>query len=205
MKNYLNSIAFGLLLVSCSQVDPNKHIDEGRVKENIYKSSEIGWSIKIPNGWKVITKDKLRANDQKGKAAIEKTTGTTIDMNGLKHLINFEKDRFNIFSSTSEPAKETYPGEYIENCKSLNKLIFDTYKNQGIKADSSSGTAIIDGLRFLTFETKIYSREGKLILIQNMYSRLINGFDFCININYNNGKDRDEMLKAIKESKFERK
>jgi hypothetical protein len=196
---------FGLLIVSCRQVDPNKHVDEGNVKENIYKSTEIGWSIKIPEGWTVVAKDIIEANDLKGKTAIEKTAGAEVDISRLKHLISFKKNQFNLFASTSEPYKEEYPGEYIENGKNLNKLIFDTYRDQGIKADSLSGIAIIDGLEFKTFETKIYGKDGTLILNQIMYSRLINGFDFGININYNNVTDRDEMLKALNESKFDKK
>jgi hypothetical protein len=190
-------------MVACGQVDPNKHVDEGRVKQNIYKSTEIGWSIKIPDGWEVVTKDKVEANDQKGKDAIEKTVGVEIDISGLKHLISFRKNLFNSFASTSEPFKEEYPGEYVENNRNLNRLIFDTYRDQGIKADSSSGTIIIDGLEFNKFETKIYSKDGQLILNQIMYSRLINGFDFGININYNNNTDRDVMLKVLQESRFE--
>ncbi len=205
MKNYFSFLVFGLLIVSCGRVDPNKHVDEGYVKENIYKSTEIGWSIEIPDGWEVVTKDKIEANDQKGKDAIEKTAGTEVDISGLKHLISFKKNQFNLFASTSEPFKEEYPGEYIENGRNLNKLIFDTYLDLGIMADTSSGTAIIDGLEFRTFETKIFSDDGKLILNQIMYSRLINGFDFGISINYNNDTDRDVMLKVLKESKFDKK
>ena len=205
MKNYFKYLVIGLLIVSCGQVDPNKHVDEGHVKENIYKSNEIGWSIKIPDGWEVVTKDKIEANDQKGKDALEKTAGAKLDMSGLKHLISFKKNQFNLFASTSEPVQEEYPGEYIENGKNLNKLIFDTYRDQGIKVDSLSGVAIIDGLEFKTFETKIYSKDGKLILNQIMYSRLINGYDFGININYNNNTDRDVMLKVLKESRFDKK
>lgn len=118
---------------------------------------------------------------------------------------SFKKNQLNLFASSSEPFKEEYPGEYIENCKNLNKLIFDTYQGQGIKADSSSGIAIIDGLEFKTFKTKIFGKDGKLILNQIMYSRLINEFDFGININYNNETDRDIMLKVLKESKLDKK
>lgn len=105
MNKYFGLLVFGLLIASCGQVDPNKHIDEGRVKENVYKSTEIGWSIKIPDGWEVVTRDKIVANEQKGKAAIEKTAGTELDMSGLKHLISFKKNQVNLFLSTSEPFK----------------------------------------------------------------------------------------------------
>ena len=78
-----------------------------------------------------------------------------------------------------------------------------TYENQGIKVDSSA-TSIesIDGLDFQTYSFTIYGSNGDVILKQSMFSRYINGYDFGINLNYNNDKDRDEQLKALRTSKF---
>ena len=63
----------------------------------------------------------------------------------------------------------------------------------------------IDGLDFHKYSFTIYSPDGEIILNQIMYGRLINGFDFGVNINYNNNKDRDELLKVFKNSKFKRR
>jgi hypothetical protein len=205
MKNYFNFIVIVSLFFSCGHKDPNKQIDEGRVNTTGYESSEIGWSVRIPDGWEVIAKDNLEENEQKGKTALEKTAGGEIDVSGLKHLISFKKNQFNLFFSTSEPFKEEYPGEYLENSKKVRKLLFDTYRAKGIKADSSSGTVTIDGLQFQTFEFKLYGQDGKVILSQIMYSRLINGLDFGVNINFNSNKYRDVMLKALMDSKFKKK
>jgi hypothetical protein len=201
MKKYLNVVCLALLIISCKQ-DPNKQIDEGKVEEDLYTSTEVGWSVKIPQGWEVVTRDQSDANIQKGMDAVEKATGSEVDISQLRQLIHFKKNQFNLFTSSSEPFEETYEGEFIENSKLLNQLIFDTFTDQGIKADTLSGTAMIDGLQFQTFETKIYGKDGALILNQILYSRLINGLSFGVNINYNNDADRDVMLKAFEESKF---
>jgi hypothetical protein len=37
-----------------------------------------------------------------------------------------------------------------------------------------------------------------------MYSRLINGYDFGANINYNNDDDKKIMVDAFKNSKFDK-
>ena len=63
-------IIHSLVIISCGQTDPNKQIDEGSVKGETYESAEIGWSIEIPKDWKIISKDKVEANDEKGKSAI---------------------------------------------------------------------------------------------------------------------------------------
>lgn len=199
MKQSLIFISIVLLIVACRQ-DPNKQIEEGQVNGDVYESAEIGWSVKIPKGWTVV-----RQNLEKGKEAMEKTAGGEIDVSQLKQLITFKKDAFNLFASTSEPFEEEYPGEFIENTKYIQKLIYDTYVNQGIKADTSSGAALIDDLNFSMLEFKIYGKDGNLIMTQKLYSRLINGFQFGININYNNDEDRDILMDAVMNSKFDKR
>lgn len=198
-------ISIILFFCSCDHVDPNKQIDEGKVKGTLYESKEIGWSIEIPKDWKIISKDQVEANDEKGKNAIEKSTGQQIDTKALKHLISFQKDQFNTFSSTSEPFKEEFPGEYQQNSKFINEILYNTYTSQGIKADTASGKEIIQGLEFNAFYAKIYGPDGKLILNQILYSRLINGYDFGVNINYNNDQDKKIMMNAFLKSKFTKK
>lgn len=207
MKTILFTIITGITfsLTSCAQVDPNKNIDEGKIEENIYTSQEIGWTIEIPEGWKVVDKQKTKETNEKGLKAIEKTIEGEIDYSGLKNLISFQKNQFNIFQSSSEPFELEYEGEWEETNSELKEIIYKTYLNQGIKADSSA-TIIekIDGLDFHKYSFTIYSPKGKVILNQIMYSRLINGFDFGVNINFNNDKDKDELLKVLRNSKFKK-
>ena len=205
MKKYLIAAMMGILLFSCGKVDPNKQIGEGYIKDNIYKSSEIGWSIKIPNEWEVVTKDELKSDDQKGKVEIAKTSGVKFNTSKLKHLISFKKNKNNLFASTSEPFKEDYTGQYFDVNNYMDKLIFNTFSKLGIKADSSSEVDIIDSLKFNTFKIQIYNKDRKLVLTQLLYSKLINGFDFGVNINYTDDSYGNVMLKAWNESKFEKK
>lgn len=207
MKKILFTIIAGisLSLTSCGQVDPNKNIDEGKVEGNIYTSEEIGWTIEIPKGWTVVDKEKTKETNEKGLKALEETMDGEIDFSGLKNLISLQKDQFNIFQSTSESFELEYEGEWEENNAALKEIIYTTYLNQGMKADSSATTIEkIDGLEFQKYSFTIYSPKGEVILKQIMFSRLINGFDFGVNINYNNDKDRDELLKVFRNSKFKK-
>ncbi len=190
------------LLSACSPADPNKQIDEGQVQGTFYESKEIGWQIEIPKDWKVIAKDKVEANDEKGKEAIEKSTGQEIDTKSLKHLISFQKDQFNIFASTSQPYKEETPGEYQESNQALNAILYHTFADQGIKVDTSSGYEKVQGLEFNKFCTTVYDKNGNVILNQILFSRLINGHDFGVNINYNNEQDKETLLNAFYNSRF---
>jgi len=207
MKKILFAIIAGisLSLTSCGQVDPNKNIDEGKVEGNIYTSEEIGWTIEMPKGWAFINKEKTKELNEKGLRALEKTMDREVDNSGLKNLISLQKDRFNIFQSTSQPFELEYKGEWEENNAAMKELMYTTYLNQGVKADSSATTIEkIDGLEFHKYSFTIYGPKGEVILKQIMFSRLINGFDFGVSISYNNDEYRDELLKVFRNSKFKK-
>jgi hypothetical protein len=207
MKKIIYTILTGLVITmtSCTQTDPNKNIDEGKVEDNTYTSKEIGWTIEIPKGWTVTDKDKIKEINEKGLKVMEETIDGEIDYSKLKNLIAFQKNQFNTFHSTSEPFVLEYEGEWEENNSALKGIIYTAYLNQGIKVDSSSTTIeTIDGYDFIKYSFTLYSPKGDVFLNQIMFSRLINGFDFGVNINYNNDKDRDELLKAFRNSKFKK-
>ena len=196
-------LLFSILLFSaCTPTDPNQQIDEGQVQGSMYESKEIGWQIEIPKDWKIIAKDAIEANDEKGKEAIKEAIGQEVDAKSLKHLISFQKDQFNIFNSTSQPYKEESPGDYQVSNKALNEIIYHTFANQGIKVDTSSGYEKIQDLQFNKFSITVYDNKNNVILKQLLFSRLINGYDFGVNINYNNEQDKETMLNAFYKSKF---
>jgi len=163
---------------------PVEHVDEGEISENVYHSDEIGWTITIPENWDIIAKDQLEASDEIGKKLIEEGSNVTIDASELKHLISFQKDDLNIFAATSEPFVEDYEGEYGQNNKLINLLIYNTFVNQGIKVDSSSNMVTIGNQEFYQFTNKIYDQQGNLFLKQSMNSKLIHGYDFEIHFAY---------------------
>lgn len=192
----LNSLAF------CQSSDPNKQVDEGTVTGERYESKEVGWTIVIPKEYKITSKDAVEASNKRGQQMLEKSTDIQVNTDSLKQLINFGKDKFNNFGASSQPFRESYPGEYGENAVSLGALIYETFTSQGIKCDTSSGRETFAGLEFYAFRSTIYSPSGKPILYQVMYNRLINGLDFAVNINYNNEKDKKVLMEAWEKSKF---
>lgn len=203
MKSLLLTLIIGTSLSISSCGDTSKKTDEGQIRKNEYTSREIGWTIEIPEGWEVTDLEKSKKSSQKGEKAIEETINAEVDYSGLKHLITFQKNQFNLFQSSSEPFKLAYEGEWEETDSSLKVIVYETYKNQGIKADSSATTIEkIDGLDFRTYSFTIYSPKGDVILKQLIYGRLINGFNFGVNINYNNEEYKNEMLNAFRKSKF---
>ncbi|WP_430965277.1 hypothetical protein [Spongiimicrobium sp. 2-473A-2-J] len=202
MKIKIITLLALIILISC-KTNPNKQIDEGKITESTYHSNEIGWTMEIPTGWNVTHKSVSDERTEKGLEAIKESAGIDYDATGLKQLLNFQKDRFHIFQSTSEPFEIEYEGEWEDNNEGLKQLLYETYESRGIKIDTSSSTKKIDNLNFEVFHITMYGPDGKIILYQDMYSRLINGFDFGVNLNYINEKEKNEMMKVWKESKFE--
>ncbi|WP_321308640.1 hypothetical protein [Marinifilum fragile] len=201
MKLYFKVALVLFVMVSC-KIDPNKQIDEGKINENTYYSKEIGWTMEIPKGWQITHRNELERRSNKGIEALSETAGIEYDASGLKQLLNFQKDRFHIFQSTSEPFKLEYEGEWEENNKAVQELLYETYSSRGIKVDTSSSKEIIDNLEFQVIHVTLYGPDGKIILYQDMYGRHINGYDFGVNLNYINDKEKSEMLNAWKNSKF---
>ncbi len=195
-------LLFLSLIFSCKN-DSNKQVDEGEIEERVYHSKDIGWTMKIPKGWEIMQRDVVQQQSDKGLEAISETLDSEIDVSQLKQLINLKKDEFHLFLSTSEKFDLTYEGEWEENNEVLKKVLYDTYTSKGIKLDTSSTNTMVSGLKFSVFKIKLYGPNGEVILYQDMYSRYINGFDFAATLNYIRPKEKDEILRAWKRSKFE--
>ncbi len=196
-------VFIGFSTFTCKESNPNNEIDEGTIQNNIYKSEEIGWEIEIPDGWEIVTMEESDAFQKKGLDIMEPMLDENIDVSKLRNLLSFKKNMFNLFQSTSEPYEIEYDGEWEENNKALREFLLDAYQQEGIEVTASDiTTEIIDGLKFYTYTFSLYDKNGNVILNQIMYSRWHNGFDFGVNINYNDEDLKTEMLTAFRNSKF---
>lgn len=181
-----------------SEVEQKEELTNGK----IYECKEIGWRIILPNNWKVIDSKSLEEYDKKGKEALETVYDGELNMDHLQHLVSFKKDDFNSFQSTLEKRVFIDEQEWKQNQKELKDLIYLAFAEKGIRADTSSSIATIDGMKFDVFLTTIYGPQGEVILYQELYSKWINGYDFGVNINFNNLDARAEMHKVWKLSTF---
>jgi hypothetical protein len=202
IRNRILIILLIITIQSCGLLDSGEKVDEGKVEGEYYISSEIGWTIKIPSGWKLVSKNIMDKNQEKGKELISETINSEIDDSGLKHLISFKKNNGNLFQSTSEPFESEYDGQYQETVQFIYQVIYDSFQNQGIKVDAASSYARIDGLKFDLLRITMYGKDGEIILNQEMYTRLINGYLFSATLSYNNAKDKHTMMNVWSNSKF---
>jgi hypothetical protein len=211
MKKRSLFIAIAAICISCNQrkqslEEKQGEIENGKIDESYaYESKEVGWTTLLPKDWNVITRKESKAINEKGKKEVEKTTGIKIDASDLMELVNIKKDVFNSFLSTMQHFDEKTDGSYEETNKSTQQLILNTYKGKGIKVDSKEGKESIGGLEFYTFFVSIHAPgadSNKIILTQEMYSRLQNGYDFSMTLNYNDEKDSAILQDILKNSTF---
>lgn len=194
-----------VFVISCKEKpkDPNAQVDEGSFTGETYTSRDIGWTIEIPKGFTVTSKDQVDAQEKKGLKMIENATNTQINTRELKNLLSFSKNKFNLLTSTSQPFQESYEGEYEANIRAMPALLYQTFAAQGVRTDTATGSEKIQGLDFRTVYTTVYGKDGNVILRQNIYTRLMKGYDFNVVISYNNEDDKDAMVNTFRKSKFE--
>jgi hypothetical protein len=179
-----------------------KPTKEKTIVPTIYNNDEIGWQIEIPLGYQLRHNDNIKRSDEKGRDAIGQVYEGKINAKQLRHLVSFQKNQLNLMDSTIEPYRESYKGEYAASNKLTQKLIYDTYSKQKIKIDTSSAVETIGKHQFNAFYIKIYGPNGDGFMNQIMYSTLLKGYDFGVNITYNNDNDKELLLNVLKQSKF---
>ncbi|MDQ7947561.1 MAG: hypothetical protein REI78_06490 [Pedobacter sp.] len=183
-----------LFLTACSSPNSQQQAQQ-------FINEEIGWTIEIPTGFNSLNPHELAQQDEKGKQAVESGTGQKVVAGKLVHLLNFQKDQLNSLNATIQLFDQRKENYQTAN-QATKKAIFDAYAAQKIKIDTSSFTNSYAGESFHGFLIKIYAPNGEVLMHQLMLSQLRRGYDFAININYNNENDATLIMDALKNSKF---
>lgn len=191
------------LLAACTKSDPNSHIVEELVTENSYTSNEIGWTMQIPEGWKILTRNQATETIKKGRKYVEETIGQKITVGKGKNLLHLKKDQRHAFQSSAEPFISEYGADWKEFNETMKQLIMNTYSSKGMRPEvTGTTTETIDEIEFKVYEFTLYSPDGNVFLRQIAYGSLINGYDFGMSFSYIDNQIRDELLSAWRKSKF---
>ena len=136
-------VCFTIIIQSCN--------GQNTSKQEIY-NKDFKWTITIPENFQNVSKEEWSKMQNKGEEAIENTYGEEI-INQSKTIFVFKSDQFNYFESNYQPFDVAIDGDYLESCKNVNNIIFETFKTQmpGIKIDSTSSVEKIDNLNFQIF------------------------------------------------------
>ncbi len=191
------------LLFSCGSnnstenKDYSYEVDEGTLKNNVYKNDPFGWEMKVPETWFITQKRSLKAAQERTSIMNEDSSS----ISGIKFLLAFQKDMNNNFQSTSE-AYTGSDAEYITTISGMREMYFNNYLDQKINVDTIKGQETISGVRFDVFELKLYDQKGKAYSTQTVYTCLRKNRFFTSIISTDNKEDKVKISDYFRKSIF---
>jgi hypothetical protein len=178
--------------------------ENGKVENGIYTCNKFNWKIDIPNGYTLTDIEKVKELEQKGYSAMKSELPNGMDViKNPPHLIGFQKDNKNTFSSSFTSLKGTKKFTLEEHKQFVAKLIRDTYESvKGLKFEQTESNIKIGKYNFYKIQDKLYHpKTNELLLTQDMYSCYISDSLFSVNINYSNDEDKiiltDNFIKSL--------
>lgn len=167
-----------------------------------FHDKDFKWKILIPENFQSVSTEEWTKMQNRGAEAIEDTFGEEI-INQAKTIFVFRSNQFNYFEANHQPFDPEVDGDYVESCKSMQALLYETFAAQipDAKIDTASSVEKIGSLEFQTHTMKIVL-PNKMVMHQIMYSRLFGKREFSVNIMYVDPKKGQQMLDAWKNSRF---
>ena len=174
---------------------------QGNSSKKIY-NPDFKWTITIPENFEKVSNDDWEKMQNKGAEAIENTYEGEI-VNRATIVFVFKSGQINYFESNYQPFDIATDGDYLENNKGVNEMLYNTFITQmpGIKIDTTRTVEKIDNLEFQNFKMKVVY-PNQMVLNVSMYSRLFKNKEFSVNIMYVDDKKGQQMLQAWKASTF---
>lgn len=169
----------------------------------VFSDSTSGWTTQYPETWPAMSSAEIAKMEGRGQDAMENAAGQDIELTHT-NLLWLKKDDFNSLTSNHDPFDSLVDGSFEENEKAIQDVLELTYRQNGLKFETSTGKETIDGLEFSTFETTLFMPNGTDTLMrQVIWSRLLsNKLSLTLNINSNNPADRATLMNIIRTSKF---
>lgn len=170
--------------------------------ETLY-NEDFKWTITIPEDFINVSPEEWAKMRDKGLDAVEKTFGEEV-VNQSKVIFVFKNADFNYLEANYQLFNAETDGDYLESCKAVKEILFETFKAQmpNTKIDSVTSIEKISNLDFQTFKIKIYFPNG-MTMHSIMYSRLFDDREFSANIMYVDEKQGKRMIEAWTKSTFE--
>ena len=191
-------------LIICLTIIFQSCAGQASPKKEIY-NKEFNWTITVPEIFDTVSAEQWAKMQDRGADAIEKTFDERID-NRANTIFIFRSDQLNYFESNYQPFDTKTDGDYLESCKSVNEMLYQTFVSQmkGIKIDTTTSTEKIDNLEFQALKMKV-TYPNNMVLYVHMFSRLFGKREFSVNIMYVDKHKGELMLSSWRNSKFGQK
>ena len=183
-----------VLIYSCQ--DKSKILTEnGVIIDSIYYCDKFDWKIVIPDGYALTNIAQREDLENTGFSIVKEVVPEGYEIRKNRpHLIGFQLDEFNCFSSSFESFEETNMtmDEHQIFVSKIQKDSFD--KIEGIDYEQHLSTETIGNYQFFIITSKIYKEGSRdLLLTQQIFNTKIDGHLFSSLITYKN-KEVFEVL-----------
>lgn len=170
-----------------------------------YTFKEVGWTVKLPPGFKELSAAEDAAKNKKGKELMEDVAKTEIDVSELRTLFSATKNTHNYINSTVTPYNPEVDGDWRETLGFVKEMLYQTFKEKMPDAavDTASSSMIIDGIRFDKFRVTI-TIDKKVIFTSYLLSKLYKGYDFGISYLCLDDKTLRDVEGTLHSSKFKK-
>lgn len=200
MRTYFQ-LLIGICLLSIASCGSGVRTDESPVKPtNVFSQPDLGWSMAIPFGCKVLSQERVEDIQQRGQRemGLEGDLATP----DVRHLLSYEFDRNNSFASDMQ-AYEADMETWQAYQRASNDMIVNTLALRDIEVDTSSSYVTISGINFQVFHTTVLNVANQPIYYMDSYATLHNGFDFSAHVNCDNDRVGEVITSAWFSSEFE--
>jgi hypothetical protein len=119
--SFVNSLLFLLLLSGCT----------GKTKPKTLYNEDFKWTITIPENFVNVSPQEWTKMQNKGLDAVEDTYGEDV-INQSKLIFVFKNADFNYMESNYQPFDVEENPDYIESCKEVNEILFETFKTHRV-------------------------------------------------------------------------
>jgi len=160
---------------------------------------EIGWTILVPNDFRVLDSSENETMVNNGKKGIEQDLDTKVNLLKTIQLISAKKSKnyFNATLTRRDVQKNQSPTDFI----SYQEKALYTAMSQNAKVDSSSTKIEMDGLSFRKFDMTIHINETRSFGM-SLVSRLYKEFYFVIAYAYSDKETKEQIETMLTTSKF---
>jgi hypothetical protein len=176
----------------------------GQPNDSVFYFKEVGWTIKLPAGFKIVDSLTRAASVIKGEAMIEKTMKTDIDTANTIHLISASRDKANYFTASLANPGFVNIDNWEETDRLVKAIVYNTLQSQlpKTKIDTSSITETLQQVDFRSFTMDI-KINAKVTLHSILLTSFYKDYFFSIRCLYTDDKIGNEIITMLKTSKFE--
>lgn len=173
--------------------------------EHEYYHEDLGWTMQIPPGWKIVDGSKVDEFNEKGRKFVGRVYDGPVDETEAEALIYLQRGPAAIFGSLSQTHVESRDGLYTDVQQAVFELNELTYKGAGIRARHAREQETIDGVTFERIKTVMLSPNGDKQLVQVLpYQALLGSQSLTVTITTGQGADSSGILAAWRASTFDR-